>query len=141
MDNCIFCKIAAGEIPSYKIYEDDEVLAFLDIAPVNPGHVLVIPKKHFRNLEDINEEELCKLMIVIKKIGQAIKDGLGVEGYNVIENNDPVAGQIINHLHFHIIPRRTDDGLGLWPQGKYANGEAEKIMNKVKNNLAGEDNL
>ena len=130
--DCIFCKIIAGVIPSFKVYEDENVLAFLDIAPVNPGHTLIVPKKHFTNLEEIPEGELCKLAIAIKKIGKAVKDGLGVEGYNVMENNDPIAGQIVPHLHFHVIPRRSGDGLKLWPQGKYGPGEAEEAVKKIK---------
>lgn len=129
---CIFCKIAAGEIPSYKVYEDDDVLAFLDIAPVNPGHALVIPKKHYANLEEIPEEELVKIIKVVKKVGKSVKEKLDAQGYNVFVNNDPAAGQIIPHLHFHIIPRKEGDGLGLWPQGKYAEGEADEIAGKFK---------
>lgn len=132
MDDCIFCKIAQGEIPSYKVYEDDLVMAFLDIAPVNPGHILVIPKKHYANLEEIAEEDLCQVVKIVKKLGKTLKSKLNVAGYNVQVNNDPVAGQIINHLHFHVIPRREDDGLGLWAQNKYREGEAEEIINKIK---------
>jgi histidine triad (HIT) family protein len=129
---CIFCKIIKKEIPCYKIYEDSEVLAILDIAPVNYGHTLVIFKKHFMNLEDIPEEELCKMIKVVKKIGKAIIKGLKVKGYNVIINNNPVAGQVISHIHFHIIPRMEEDGLSLWPQGKYEKGEAEEIIKRIK---------
>lgn len=133
--DCIFCKIVAGEIPSYKIYENEKTLAFLDIAPVNPGHVLVIPKKHYVNFEDIPEDELCEVVRAVKKVGQALKSGLGLSGYNVIENNDPIAGQIIPHLHFHIIPRVEGDGLRLWPQSKYGEGEAEEVLGKIKNKI------
>lgn len=132
MDDCIFCKIVQGEIPSYKVYEDDLVLAFLDIAPVNPGHVLVIPKKHHANLEEITEETLCQIIKIVKKVGQSLKDKLKVPGYNVQVNNDPIAGQIINHLHFHVIPRREGDGLQLWAQNEYGEGEADEILNKIK---------
>lgn len=130
--DCIFCKIVNGEIPSYKVYEDDNTLAFLDIAPVNPGHTLVIPKKHYANFEEIPEEDLCELIKVVKKVGQSIKEGLGVEGYNVMENNDPIAGQIIPHIHFHVIPRLGGDGLKLWRQSEYKEGEAEETLNKIK---------
>lgn len=129
---CIFCKIAAGEIPSHKVYEDDDTLAFLDIAPVSCGHILVIPKKHFVNMEDIPEDELSRLIKTVKKAGKAIKDGLAVAGYNANVNNDPVAGQIIPHIHFHIIPRTEGDGLQLWPQSKYKEGEAEEALRKIK---------
>lgn len=131
---CIFCKIVADEIPSYKVYEDNDYLAFLDIAPVNPGHTLVIPKKHFVNIEDIDEDTLMGLMRVVKKIGKLVKDNLGYEGYNVYENNDPVAGQVVPHIHFHVIPRRSDDGLGLWPQKNYSEGGAENILKQMLNN-------
>lgn len=131
--DCIFCKIVAGELPSYKIYEDEKTLVFLDIAPVNLGHALVIPKKHYANLEEIPEDELCHLMKVVKKIGKSLKDGLGATGYNVMENNDPIAGQIIPHIHFHLIPRIEGDGLKLWPQGEYREGEAEDVLRKIKN--------
>jgi histidine triad (HIT) family protein len=130
--DCIFCKIAKGEIPSYKVYEDDDALAFLDIAPVSPGHTLVIPKKHYKNIEEITEDELCSLIKVVKRIGLNTKKKLGAQGYNACMNNDPVAGQLIPHIHFHIIPRQAGDGLKPWPQGKYPEGEAEKIIAKIK---------
>lgn len=133
--SCIFCKIVAGEIPSYKVYEDEDVYAFLDIAPVNYGHTLVVTKKHFANMEEIPEEELCQLIKAVKKVGKAIKEGLSAAGYNIGENNDPVAGQVVPHIHFHVMPRRADDGLRLWPQGKYGNGEAEKVAKKIKSAL------
>ncbi len=130
--DCIFCKIAKDEIPSYKVYEDNKTLAFLDIAPVNNGHILVIPKKHYKNIEDISEEELYTIIKTVKKIGKALKESLDILGYNVNINNDPIAGQIIPHIHFHIIPRYKKDGLKLWTQGKYKNKEAEKIQNKIQ---------
>ena len=129
--DCIFCKIIAGEIPSFKVYEDESVLAFLDIAPVNPGHTLIVPKKHYENMEEIPEDELSWLAVAIKKVGKAVKDGLGAEGYNITENNDPIAGRIVPHLHFHVIPRREGDGLKLWPQGKYGEGEAEEVARQI----------
>lgn len=129
--DCIFCRIIAGEIPSTKIYEDDNVLAFLDIAPVNPGHTLVIPKNHYANLEEVPVDVLGEVIKAVKKIGQALKIGLNVKGYNVIENNDPIAGQIINHLHFHIIPRHENDNLHLWPQQEYQAGEMDEVAEKI----------
>jgi histidine triad (HIT) family protein len=129
---CIFCKIANNEIPSYKVYEDDKILAFLDIAPTSPGHILVVSKKHYQNMEEISEAELCNLIKIVKRIGKDLKDKLNDPGYNICVNNDPVAGQLIPHLHFHIIPRHQGDGLQPWPQGKYEEGEAEEITNKIK---------
>jgi histidine triad (HIT) family protein len=128
---CLFCKIIAGEIPSNKIYEDDQTFAFLDIAPCNPGHTLVITKEHYSNLEEVPKEVLSHLISSVKMVGALIKDRLMVSGYNVQINNDPVAGQVIPHLHFHIIPRHENDGHKLWRQGKYLAGEAEEIIKKL----------
>lgn len=128
---CVFCKIIAGEIPSYKVYEDDKVFAFLDIKPVNPGHILVVPKTHYQNFEEITEEDLKAVILVVKKMGAYLKDKLGVVGYNVHENNDLVAGQAVPHLHFHIIPRREDDGYEHWDGKSYNPGEAEEIVKKL----------
>jgi histidine triad (HIT) family protein len=128
---CIFCQIASGDIPAYKVYEDDKVLAFLDIKPVNPGHTLVITKAHYQNLEEIPAAELTAIMLAVQKIGRLLKDKLGVAGYNVTENNDPVAGQEIPHLHFHIIPRHAADGHLPWRQSAYAPGQAEAIIKKL----------
>ena len=133
--DCIFCKIIAGDVPAYQVYEDENVLAFLDVAPVNYGHILVIPKGHFANLEEIPEEKLAAVAAAVKKVGQALKRGLGAAGYNVQVNNDPVAGQVVPHLHFHVIPRQAGDGLKLWPQGKYADGEADEVAEKIKKAL------
>ena len=129
---CIFCKIVAGEIPANKVYEDENTLAFLDIKPVNPGHTLVIPKKHYQNLEEIPEQELSFLILMVKKIGAQLKDKLKVEGYAISANNDLVAGQIVPHLHFHIIPRHEGDGHEPWSRREYAPGEAEEILKKLK---------
>lgn len=133
--DCIFCRIVEGSVPSYKIFEDETVLAFLDIAPVNYGHVLVIPKAHFRNLEEVDHETLHRVVSAVKKVGEAVKASLGVPGYNVCENNDPAAGQVVPHLHFHIIPRLPNDGLEPWPQGKYGDGEAEETAMKIRGSV------
>jgi len=134
MSNCIFCKIVAGILPSYKVYEDEDVLAFLDIAPVNHGHVLVIPKKHFANMEEIPEDILMKVLRVVKKIGLSLKRGLKYKGYNIVESNDPVAGQEVAHIHFHIIPRLNKNEFS-WPHKSYKEGEAQEVVEKIKNNI------
>jgi len=128
---CIFCQIVNREIPAQIVYEDVDTLAFLDIKPVNPGHILVIPKKHYQNLEEVPVEELQKIIVIVKKMGALLKEKLGVAGYNIAENNDPVAGQIIPHLHFHVIPRHQDDCNNLWDQRDYQPGEAEEVMKKL----------
>lgn len=133
--NCIFCKIIAGEITATKIYEDDSTLAFLDIAPINPGHTLVIPKKHFEDLEDISEIDLCSVIKTVKIIGKAVKDSISPTGYNVGLNNGSGSGQLVPHLHFHVMPRRTDDGHKLWSQGRYQAGEMEEVATRIKAKL------
>lgn len=130
---CIFCKIINNEISAHKVYEDEYSLAFLDIKPVNAGHCLVIPKKHYQNIEEIGEEDLKHLIVAVKKVGSILKNKLSVSGYNVITNNDPVAGQIIPHIHFHVIPRIKNDGNNNWKQRDYNPGEVEEILNKINN--------
>ncbi len=128
---CIFCQIANNEIPCAKVYEDDRVLAFLDIKPVNAGHTLVISKQHYPNIEEIGAEDLTAMILTVKKIGRLLKDKLGAAGYNVTVNNDPVAGQNVPHIHFHVIPRHEGDGHVQWPQHPYKEGEAEEILKKL----------
>ena len=128
---CVFCKIISGEFPSYKIYEDEKTLAFLDIDPVHAGHALVVPKAHYDNIEATPEAELSAVMATVKKVGALLKDKLGAPGYNINENNDPVAGQVVSHLHFHLIPRYADDGLELWPKQGYQAGEAAAVLKKL----------
>ncbi|TSC93787.1 MAG: Hit-like protein involved in cell-cycle regulation [Candidatus Berkelbacteria bacterium Athens1014_28] len=132
MTNCIFCQIVAGEIPSYKIYEDNEILAFLDILPVNPGHVLVISKKHFDDFLTTPDAIHCQIIKVAKKIGKKIvESGLG-EGFNIGVNTGSVAGQVVNHFHLHLMPRKKGDGYKLWRGKKYLEGEAKKIVKIIE---------
>ena len=132
MDKCIFCKIIGGEIPSYKVYEDEKTIAFLDIAPVSPGHTLVATKAHYQNIEDISAEELCLLAQSVKKVGKLLTDSLKLKGYNVTVNNGAIAGQVIPHIHFHIIPRAEGDGLEMWPQGKFEEDWAKNFLAQIK---------
>lgn len=108
--NCIFCKIVAGEIPSAKVYEDTDTLAFMDIGPIVKGHTLVIPKQHFDPITATPEPVLAKLVAVVKKIAQAQMNGLRAEGVNVMQMNGAAAGQVVPHIHFHVIPRFATDG-------------------------------
>ena len=133
--SCIFCDIVSGKLPGHIIYEDEKVMAFLDIGPVHYGHTLVITKEHYVNFEDIPEDLLCEAIKLVKKVGFAIKEGIGRPGYNVQVNNDPVAGQIIPHVHFHIIPRKKGDGLRLWPQHEYEKGDAEVVSEKMRKTI------
>lgn len=132
MDECIFCKIVAGEIPSHKIYEDDDLTAMLDIMPVHPGHTLVIPKKHFANILETPEDLSCKILELAKKIGKKVVEEFGADGVNITNNTHPAAGQSVLHVHFHIIPRYENDGLQPWPHKQYGPGQAEGIASKLK---------
>lgn len=107
--DCIFCKIAKGEIPSQKVYEDENVYAFLDISPLSKGHTLVIPKKHYSTIYDIPEELLCDVMIVVKKISLHLREKLKCDGLNIKQNNGELAGQTVHHIHFHIVPKYCDE--------------------------------
>ncbi|MBU1202287.1 MAG: HIT family protein [Nanoarchaeota archaeon] len=131
MDNCLFCKIIKGEIPSTKIYEDDEFYAFLDIKPINQGHTLVVPKKHCRNLLDFPKSEETDLMEFLKKVAKAVTKGVGADGFNLGMNNEGAAGQVVFHAHFHIIPRFKNDGLTSWPHKEFDNEELERIKDKI----------
>lgn len=130
--DCIFCKIAAGEIPSSKVYEGEKVLAFLDIAPINIGHSLIISKNHYKNIYETPEEVMLEMMKAAKILSHAIKTSLAADGINVTMNNDPAAGQIIFHSHVHIIPRKANDGFGPWKGRRpYQKGEKEIIVKKI----------
>lgn len=130
--DCIFCKIVAGEIPSSKVYEGEKVLAFLDIAPVNIGHSLIISKNHYRNIYETPEEVMLEMMKAAKILSHAIKTSLSADGINVTMNNDPAAGQIIFHSHIHIIPRKVDDGFGPWKGRRpYKDGEEKTVVKKI----------
>ncbi|KKR49299.1 MAG: Histidine triad (HIT) protein [Candidatus Magasanikbacteria bacterium GW2011_GWC2_40_17] len=131
--DCIFCKIISGEIPSFKIYENNQVLAFLDINPVNPGHTLIIPKDHYYNFSDTPEEILCELIRAAKKVAPAVLKGAGAKSFNLTINNGAEAGQVVPHTHFHIVPRFNGDGYRLWPGKAYAAGEMEELGQRIKN--------
>lgn len=135
MADCVFCKIVAGEVPSQKVYEDEHYLAFLDINPINPGHTLVVPKAHFADLMVAPVETAAGLMRVAKNIAPAVVAGAGAEGFNLGLNNGRVAGQIVDHVHLHIMPRLANDGHKLWHGTPYAEGEAAVIAEKIRNAL------
>ena len=104
-EHCEFCRLVRREGPASCVYEDKEVMAFLSIRPINEGHTLVIPKKHFENIYEIPDEELAHLFKVVKKVANAVKKGINAEGINIAQNNGRAAGQVVFHLHVHIIPR------------------------------------
>ena len=132
MSDCLFCKIIRGEIPSFKVYEDEKTLAFLDISPVNPGHTLVIPKNPSKNIFDISEEDWVSVGKAVRTLASAVEKAVGADGININMNNRPDAGQLVDHTHVHLIPRKKGDGLKLWPQKPYPEGEAESIVEKIR---------
>lgn len=135
-NNCIFCKMVGGEIPVTKIYEDEVVLAFLDIGPLSDGHTLLIPKEHFEKLHDCPSKLLGEICSRLGKIAKAVASAMNAEGYNVLCNNGTAAGQLVEHLHFHIIPRNTGDGVfDRWPAFKYPEGQIEAVAAKICENL------
>ncbi len=119
MENCIFCRIAAGEIPSATLFEDDRVRVILDLGPAAPGHALVLPKEHHKDATEMPEDLLGHAMAVGARVGAAQMKAMGYEGFNLVQNNGEPAGQSVFHFHLHVIPRRTGDGvLGLWRPGE-----------------------
>tara|TARA_Y100000034_G_scaffold105645_1_gene133120 strand:- start:1262 stop:1675 length:414 start_codon:yes stop_codon:yes gene_type:complete len=132
MDECIFCKIVNGELPSFKVYEDEDIFAFLDLRPVHPGHTLIIPKKHSVTVLDTDEEVLKKLMVATKKIAKAVYESLEIKGFNITFCQFEVGGQTVPHLHAHIIPRYEGDGLKFWPSREYESDDHKKeIQEKI----------
>jgi histidine triad (HIT) family protein len=131
-DDCIFCKMVAGQIPVTKIYEDEVVLSFLDIGPISDGHTLVIPKQHFGKLHECPAELLGKIFSRIGRIAGAVMAAMNSDGYNLLCNNGRAAGQLVEHLHFHIVPRNVGDGLfKSWPSFKYKGGKIEAIAGAI----------
>jgi len=128
--------MVAGQIPVTKIYEDDVVLSFLDIGPISDGHTLVIPKQHFEKLHECPAEILGPVASRLGKIAKAVTGAMNSDGYNLLCNNGRAAGQLVEHLHFHIIPRNTGDGVfDRWPAYKYQEGKIEEIAAKIRENL------
>ncbi|MDR1703772.1 MAG: HIT domain-containing protein, partial [Clostridiales bacterium] len=111
MDNCVFCKIANGEIPTNKIYDDGLFVAFMDMSPLTPGHCLVIPKTHAEGLPEMRDESLSGLGKAVKAVAAAVVKATGATGFNILQNNGADAGQAVFHFHVHIIPRHANDGV------------------------------
>jgi histidine triad (HIT) family protein len=130
--NCIFCKIVAGEIPCRKLYENDRVLSFLDIGPLSEGHCLVIPKEHYVTIDQMPEDLAGACMRGVPRLSRAVMDSTDAEGWNVLQNNGRVSGQAVDHVHFHIIPRRPNDGLGFrWPAGELDDETAQRLQDSI----------
>lgn len=130
--NCIFCRIANGEIPSTTLYEDENFRVILDLGPATRGHALLIPKEHYRDLFDLDDETAAKVLLKAKRIASRMKKALGADGFNLVQNNGEAAGQTVFHFHMHLIPRYTDDHAGiLWKPGKTTPEEMEEVKRLV----------
>ena len=132
MENCVFCKIISGEFSSRKIYEDDFTLAFLDISKDVDGHILVVPKKHVKNILDCDNETLSRVFDTVKKVSNHLVKNCGYDGVNLLNANDESAGQTVFHLHIHIIPRKKEDGLDCYPKLPGAKFELDDMLEKLK---------
>jgi len=130
-DECLFCKIVKGEIPSEEVYSDSDFLAFLDINPRNPGHTLVIPKRHYNTILEMPDNELADLIRIVKKIAIAVKKGTSADGISIGQSNDRAAGQVIPHVHFHVIPRFLNEG----PPGLESIIPAKKLAPEIMKKL------
>lgn len=133
MENCIFCKIANGEIPSATLYEDGDFRVILDLGPASKGHALILPKTHAANLYELPDELAAKVMVLAKKMATKMTEALSCDGFNVVQNNGECAGQTVFHFHMHLIPRYTGDGVGIsWKPGTLTDADKEEILAKMK---------
>jgi len=132
MDSCIFCKILKGEIPSSTIYEDENVKVIMDIEPAAKGHAILLVKEHVANVFELNAELAGKVFSVVPKVATAIKEELGCDGMNILQNNGVEAGQTVFHLHIHFVPRWKDDSVNIkWKKLSYADGEAAELAKRI----------
>ena len=130
--NCIFCKIANGEIPSTTLYEDEDFRVILDLGPATRGHALLLPKEHYADLYELDDEIASKAMVLAKKMITKLTPILGCDGYNIVQNNGEAAGQTVFHFHIHLIPRSKEDSVGLgWKMGALKDEDKEYILSKI----------
>ena len=133
MEDCIFCKIAAGDIPSATLYEDEDFRVILDLGPASKGHALILPKAHYANIYEITDELAGKAMVLAKKMAGVLTEALQCDGFNLVQNNGEPAGQTVFHFHMHLIPRYQGDQVGLLWEPKELQPEVrDEIVEKVK---------
>jgi len=131
-EDCIFCKIANGEIPSKTLYEDEDFRVILDLGPATKGHALILPKEHYANLYELPEDLAGKVMKLAKKMAVKMTEKLQADGFNLVQNNNEVAGQTVFHFHMHLIPRYNDDGQTInWIPGKPSEEELSVVKNLI----------
>lgn len=132
-DNCIFCKLANGEIETATLYEDDDFRVILDASPAAKGHALILPKEHYRNLYDLDAALAAKALPLAQRMVNKLKTIVGADGYNIVQNNEESAGQTVFHFHIHLIPRHTGDGVGLgWPMGELTDADKTELVGKMQ---------
>ena len=133
MNNCIFCKLALGQIPTATLYEDDDFRVILDLGPASKGHALILPKTHAQNIYELPDELAAKVFVLAKKMAIAMTDALQCDGFNILQNNGEAAGQTVFHFHLHLIPRYREDNVKLtWEPGQLTTEAKEEILSKVK---------
>ena len=133
MSNCIFCKIANGEIPSATLYEDEDFRVILDLGPASKGHALILPKAHAANIYELPDETAGKAMILAKHMATRLRDGLHCDGFNIVQNNGEIAGQTVFHFHMHLIPRKAgDQAVPEWEHLSLSDDEMKEICDKMK---------
>lgn len=133
MSDCIFCKIANGEIPSATLYEDEDFRVILDLGPASKGHALILPKAHAANIYEISDDMAAKAMILAKKMATKMTEVLKCDGFNIVQNNGEPAGQTVFHFHMHLIPRYKGDEVGLtWKAGELSDEVRDEILKKVR---------
>ena len=131
-ENCIFCKLANGDIPTATLYEDDDFRVILDAGPASKGHALILPKEHYKNLYELDDEIAAKALVLAKKMITKLTDVLGCDGYNIVQNNGEVAGQTVFHFHIHLIPRYEGDEVGLGSKmGELTDEVRDEILSKL----------
>lgn len=131
--NCIFCKLANGEIPTSTLYEDEDFRVILDASPAAKGHALILPKEHYANLYELDDELAAKVLVLAKKMITKLTDILGCDGYNIVQNNGEAAGQTVFHFHLHMIPRYKSDGVGIgWKMGELSEEDKEELLTKMR---------
>lgn len=131
-ESCIFCKIANGEIPTATIYEDEDFRVILDLGPASKGHALILPKEHYANLYELEDEVSQKVLPVARKVITKMTEILGCDGYNLVQNNGEVAGQTVFHFHLHLIPRYENDTVGIgWTPGTLSEEDKAEILSKM----------
>ncbi len=134
MEDCLFCQIIKGKKPSHKVYEDEDVYAFLDINPKVKGHTLVVPKEHSETFLDLDSSQIDTLFESVQKIAKGITETVNAEGFNLMQNNGRAAGQVVDHVHVHILPRKQDDGLDMeWSYEP--EGEFQELKKEIKNSI------